>query len=484
MSERFRQDANAPIRRLSTKQYQGLREVYGPIIVIEGISNVSYDEAVEIILPDGELRRGHVLAVGNERTLVEVWAGTSGIELPATRIHFVGQALHVPVAREMLGRVFNGLGEPIDGLAAPIAETMANVHGVPINPTQRAYPRSLIVTGVSVIDGMNTLIRGQKLPLFSGSGLPHNQLAAQIARQAHISDADEEFAVIFVAMGIRHDDAEFFRHSFEASGTLSNTAMFLNLASDAPMERIIAPRTALTLAEFLAFEHNMHVLVIMTDMTNYGEALRELSSRRGEVPSRKGYPGYLYSDLASLYERTGILKDKGGSITQVPILTMPSDDISHPIPDLTGYITEGQIVLSRDLFRSNIYPCVNVLPSLSRLMKDGIGEGYTRADHPNLANQLYAAYARVQEVRSLSAVIGQEELSEVDRRFLAFGEAFEHRFISQGSDEARTIEATLDLGWQIVSLLPREELTRVTEEQINKYYMPQQEAEQAGGQRE
>ncbi len=456
---------------LRTKQYQGLSQISGPIVIVEGVEGVSYGEAVEVIQPNGDVRRGRVMEVSEDRAVVEVWTGTTGLDMPSTRIRFTGHPLYVPVAREMLGRVFNGLARPVDGLAPPIAEHMADVNGMAINPTRRTYPQSLIITGVSVIDGMLTLVRGQKLPIFSGSGLPHNQLAAQIARQAHIADADEPFAVIFVAMGVKHDDAEFFRQSFEESGALSNTAMFLNLASDPPMERIIAPRSALTLAEFLAFEQDMHVLVILTDMTNYGEALRELASLRGEVPSRKGYPGYLYSDLASLYERTGILQGKRGSVTQLPILTMPNDDINHPIPDLTGYITEGQIVLSRDLFRSDIYPCVNVLPSLSRLMKDSIGEGFTRGDHPDLANQLYAAYAHVQEVRSLAAVIGEEELSTTDKKYLEFGQAFEQRFLRQGTDENRSIEMTLDLGWEVLSILPRDELTRVSEENLDAHYV-------------
>jgi len=470
MNSRADQPAGAPYPQLRTKEYQGLSEIHGPIVIVEGVSGVGYDEAVELLLPNGEVRRGHVLAIDDKRAVLEIWSGTTGLEMPTTRVRFVGESLHISVAEEMLGRVFDGLGEPIDGLPAPIAESREDVNGMPINPTRRTYPRSLIVTGLSVIDAMNTLIRGQKLPIFSGSGLPHNELAAQIARQAHISDSEEPFAVIFVAMGVKHDDAEFFRRSFEESGALSNTAMFLNLASDAPMARVTAPRVALTLAEFLAFERDMHVLVIMTDMTNYGEALRELSSRRGEVPSRKGYPGYLYSDLASLYERTGMLKGKKGSITQVPILSMPNDDITHPLPDLTGYITEGQIVLSRDMFRNGIYPCINVLPSLSRLMKDGIGEGYTRSDHPSVANQLYASYAHVQDIRSLAAVIGEEELSETDKQFIAFGEAFEGQFVKQGRDERRSIEMTLDLAWQVLRLLPKDELTRISEEYLNTYY--------------
>jgi len=455
---------------LPTRQYQSVREINGPLMVIENVSDVGYDETVEIVSRDGTLRRGRVLQVGRGQAVVEVWSGTSGLAMGSTRVRFAGQSLHIPVAREMLGRVFDGIGQPIDGYAPPVAAKMADVNGQPINPTAREYPRSLIVTGISVIDAMNTLIRGQKLPIFSGSGLPHNQLAAQIARQAHLQDSDEDFAVVFVALGVRRDDAEFFRQSFEESGALTNTAMFLNLASDPPMERMMAPRAGLTLAEHLAFDLDMHVLVIMTDMTNYGEALRELASQRGEVPSRKGYPGYLYSDLAGLYERTGIIRGRKGSITQVPILAMPNDDLSHPIPDLTGYITEGQIVLQRELHRRSIYPCINVLPSLSRLMKDGIGAGHTRDDHPSLANQLYAAYARVQEVRSLSAVIGEEELSPVDKQYVAFGKAFELQFVSQGEYEARTIDETLDLGWKALSLLPKDELTRVGSDILDVHY--------------
>ncbi len=464
-------EAHVPYRPLlPTRQYDGLAAIYGPIIVIEGAVGVGYNEAVEVLLPNGSIRRGRVLEASTRAAVVEVWGGTSGMQVTGTRVRFTGRPLYAPVAVAMLGRVLNGLGEPIDGIAPPIAEDRRDVNGAPINPTRRTYPRDLIVTGISAIDGMNTLIRGQKLPVFSGSGLPHNELAAQIARQARITASDEGFAVVFCAMGVKHDDAEFFRASFAESGALSNTAMFLNLADDPPMERIMAPRVALTLAEFLAFDRGMHVLVIMTDMTNYGEALRELASERGEVPSRQGYPGYLYSDLASLYERTGILADRPGSITQVPILTMPNDDINHPIPDLTGYITEGQLVLSRDLFRRGIYPCINVLPSLSRLMKDGIGEGFTRADHPDVSNQLYAAYAHVQDVRSLAAVIGEEELSETDRRYLAMGAHFEEDFVRQGEDEARTVEATLDAAWRVLDLLPRSELTRIRENQLDAHY--------------
>lgn len=456
--------------RLVTKLYRGVNEVYGSIVVLNGATNVAYNEDVEVQMEDGSLRRGRVLTASERGVIVEVWAGTTGIEPQSTRVRFTGSSLKLPVSREMLGRIMNGRGEPIDGFAPPIGQLLADVNGSPINPTQREYPSDLIVTGISVIDAMNTLIRGQKLPIFSGSGLPHNQLAGQIARQSHLARSSEEFAIVFAAMGVKHDDAEFFRTSFEQSGALSSTAMFLNLADDPPMERIVTPRTALTLSEHLAFNLGMHVLVIMTDMTNYGEALRELASQRGEVPSRKGYPGYLYSDLASLYERTGIIKGGRGSITQVPILTMPNDDISHPLPDLTGYITEGQIVLSRDLNRTGIYPCVNVLPSLSRLMKDGIGTGFTRADHPSLSDQLYASYAHVQEVRSLATVIGEEELAALDRSYLTFGQAFERQFVGQGLDEMRTIDETLDRGWQVLQLLPRDELSRISNEDLASRY--------------
>ncbi|NLD42993.1 MAG: V-type ATP synthase subunit B [Chloroflexi bacterium] len=463
---------------LPTKQVEGLAAIYGPIIVVEGAGGVGYNEAVEVLLPGGAIRRGRVLEAGERAAVVEVWGGTTGMQVSSARVRFSGRPLYAPVATAMLGRVFNGLGEPLDGIAPPVAEDHRDVNGAPINPTRRTYPRDLIVTGISAIDGMNTLIRGQKLPVFSGSGLPHNELAAQIARQAQLANTGEDFSVVFAAMGVKHDDAEFFRQSFAESGALSSTAMYLNLADDPPMERIMTPRVALTLAEFLAFDRGMHVLVIMTDMTNYGEALRELASEHGEVPSRQGYPGYLYSDLASLYERTGILADRPGSITQVPILTMPNDDINHPIPDLTGFITEGQLVLGRDLFRRGIYPCIDVLPSLSRLMKDGIGEGYTRADHPDVSNQLYASYAHVQEIRSLAAVIGDEELSDTDRRYLEMGTRFEQEFVQQGRDQARTVEETLGAAWRVLRLLPRGELTRIRSSFLDANYpeTPPQEA--------
>jgi V/A-type H+-transporting ATPase subunit B len=461
---------------VSGREYIGLKEITGPLIIVEGVEGVGYGEVAEIYLPSGEKRLGNVLEVGAGIAVVEVFVGTTGLTVEDIRVRFRGKPLELPVSIEMLGRVFNGRGEPIDDAPPPFATKWLDVNGSPINPTAREYPRDFIQTGLSAIDGMNTLVRGQKLPIFSGSGLPHNQLAAQIARQARIAEqstgpADQAggFAIVFVAIGVGHDVATYFRQSFEESGALTNVAMFLNLADDPPIERIVTPRMALTLAEHLAFDMGMHVLVIMTDMTNYAEALRELSSARGEVPSRKGYPGYLYSDLASLYERTGRIKGKPGSITQVPILTMPNDDITHPVPDLTGYITEGQIVVSRELAGQGTYPPINVLPSLSRLMKDGIGKGHTREDHPHIANQLYAAYAHAQDVRALADVVGEEELSEIDKRYLKFGGDFEKRFINQGANENRSINETLDLAWQMVAILPKEELSRVSEEEIERY---------------
>ncbi|MCK5381361.1 MAG: V-type ATP synthase subunit B, partial [Candidatus Latescibacteria bacterium] len=386
------------------------------------------------------------------------------------RVRFKGEPLHFGAGAEILGRVFNGLGQPIDDGPAPLAEKRMDVNGLPINPTAREYPKKFIQTGISAIDGMNTLVRGQKLPVFSGTGLPHNRLVAQITRQAKLIGEDTQFAVVFAAMGIKHDDAQFFRDDLEKAGVLGNVTMFLNQADDPPEERIVTPRFALTLAEYLAFEKGMHVLVLLTDMTNYCEALREIASAREEVPSRKGYPGYLYSDLASIYERCGRIKGRAGSITQIPILTMPNDDITHPIPDLTAYITEGQIVLSRELSQKGIYPPISVLPSLSRIMKDAIGEGRTREDHANTANQLYASYSRVGSVRSLASIVGEEELTELDQRILRFGEEFETRFIQQGSEENRTLEQTLDVGWEALSVLPRSVLHRLSEAQLDRYY--------------
>ena len=462
---------------LGGQEVVGVGRIEGPILFVEGAANVGYDEVVEIVDSQGRVRRGRVLEVGEKTTVVQVFAGSTGLSIDGTRVRFLGGTLHIPVAEEMLGRVFDGLGMPLDGGPQPLTDHYADVNGQPINPTARVYPRDYIQTGISAIDGMNTLLRGQKLPIFSGAGMPHDQIAAQIVRQATLgaeagkpSSESESFAIVFAAMGVKHDVADFFRQSFTESGALTRVAMFLNLADDPPVERLVTPRAALTLAEYLAYERGMHVLVILTDMTNYCEALRQISNVRGEVPSRKGYPGYLYSDLASMYERTGRIRTSDGSITQIPILTMPNDDITHPVPDLTGYITEGQITLGRDLDHQGIYPPIAVLPSLSRLMKDGIGEGHTRADHPHLGAQLYAAYAHMQDVRALASVIGEEELGEVDQKYLKFGHAFEHEFVNQGLNENRTIEQTLDIGWRLVSMLPREELTRLSRDEINQYY--------------
>lgn len=455
----------------------GVSRIEGPIMVVEGAANVSYDEVVEIQDSRGDRRRGRVLEVGEGFAVVQVFAGSTGLSIDGTRVRFLGNTLHIPVAEEMLGRIFDGLGNPIDGGPEPLTDRYADVNGQPINPTARIYPRDYIQTGISTIDGVNTLLRGQKLPLFSGAGMPHDQLAAQIVRQATLGKEagapqteSEEFAIVFAAMGVKNDVADYFRRSFTESGALTRVAMFLNLADDPPVERIVTPRAALTLAEYLAYEKGKHVLVVLTDMTNYGEALRQISNVRGEVPSRKGYPGYLYSDLASLYERTGRIRTSEGSITQIPILTMPNDDITHPMPDLTGYITEGQIVLGRELNFAGIYPPVTVLPSLSRLMKDGIGKGRTREDHPRWGAQLYAAYARTQDVRALASVIGEEELSEVDQKYLKFGRAFEREFVNQDFTENRSIERTLEIGWKLLSILPKQELTRVSLEEIEKYY--------------
>jgi V/A-type H+-transporting ATPase subunit B len=455
----------------------GVARIEGPIVVVQGVGNVGYDEVVEIVDPQGRLRQGRVLEVGEDTAVAEVFAGTTGLSIEDTHVRFLGQPLHIPVAEEMLGRIFDGMGEPVDGGPQPLADQYADVNGQPINPTARIYPRAYIQTGISAIDGMNALVMGQKLPIFSGSGLPHDQLAAQIVRQATLGapvgetpSQSEQFAIVFAAMGVKHDVAAYFRNSFTESGALNRVVMFLNLADDPPVERLVTPRVALTLAEYLAFEREMHVLVVFTDMTNYCEALRQISNIRGEVPSRKGYPGYLYSDLASLYERTGRIKTSQGSITQIPILTMPNDDITHPVPDLTGYITEGQIVLSRNLTHQDVYPPISVLPSLSRLMKDGIGEGRTRADHSHLSAQLYAAHAHVQDVRSLASVIGEEELSTTDQKYLQFGQAFEQEFVNQGPTENRSIEETLTIGWRLLSMLPQEQLTRVSEDEIQQYY--------------
>lgn len=462
---------------LGGQEVVGVGRIEGPILVVEGAANVSYDEVVEIEDASGQHRRGRVLEVGEGFAVVQVFAGSTGLSIDGTRVRFLGTTLRMPVADEMLGRIFDGLGNPIDGGPEPLTDRYMDVNGQPINPTARIYPRDYIQTGISTIDGVNTLLRGQKLPLFSGAGMPHDQLAAQIVRQATLGKEagapqteGDEFAIVFAAMGVKNDVADYFRRSFTESGALTRVAMFLNLADDPPVERVVTPRAALTLAEYLAYELEKHVLVVLTDMTNYGEALRQISNVRGEVPSRKGYPGYLYSDLASLYERTGRIRTSKGSITQIPILTMPNDDITHPMPDLTGYITEGQIVLGRELNFAGIYPPVAVLPSLSRLMKDGIGKGSTRDDHPRWGAQLYAGYARTQDVRALASVIGEEELSDVDQSYLRFGRAFEREFVNQSFTENRSIERTLEIGWKLLSMLPKGELTRVTLDEIATYY--------------
>lgn len=453
------------------KEYLKLERVEGPLIVLSKIEDVAYGEIVDIKLEDGEVRKGKVITVEGENVVVQVFEGTAGISTQNTAVKFTGEPLMVPLSKEILGRTFNGVGEPIDGAYQIVSEVKENINGRPINPVARRYPRNFIQTGISAIDALMTLIRGQKLPIFSGNGIAHNELAVQIVNQAKIEGANSDnFAVVFGAMGVRHDDASYFVRSFEASGVLDHVVMYLNLADDPIVERISTPRCALTAAEYLAFEHNMHVLVILTDMTSYAEALRELSSIKGEVPSRKGYPGYLYSDLATIYERAGMLLDREGSITLIPILTMPNDDITHPIPDLTGFITEGQVVLNRELNQKNIYPPIAVLPSLSRLMKDGIGEEYTREDHADLSSQLFSAYSRVQDVRSLAQIIGEDDLSDVDKLYLEFGRAFEDRFVSQGHSENRSILETLDLGWEILSVLPERELDRISPDMIKKYY--------------
>ncbi len=452
------------------REYSKIVEIKGPLIVVEGVSKASYDEIVEVELSDGTKRRGRVLDVSKNVAVVQVFEGTTGITTTGTRVRFLGRPLELPVSEDMLGRIFNGLGEPIDNGPEIVAEEKYDINGSPINPAVRAYPEDFIQTGISAIDGMNTLVRGQKLPIFSGSGLPHNILAAQIARQATVKGEGEEFGVVFAAIGIKYDDYIFFKKFFEETGALNRVAMFVNLADEPAMIRLVTPRVALTLAEYLAYEKDLHILVILTDMTNYAEALREISSSREEVPGRQGYPGYMYSDLASIYERAGRVHGKKGSITQIPILTMPNDDITHPIPDLTGYITEGQIVLSRDLYNKGIYPPINVLMSLSRLMKEGIGPGKTRDDHAQVSDQLYASYSRGVDLRSLAAVVGEESLSETDRKYLKFADLFEKKFLTQGVRENRSIENTLDLAWDILSDLPEEELTNIKEEMIKKYH--------------
>ena len=455
--------------------YLGVREINGSLIVLDDVEGASFEEVVDIRLEDGTLRQGRVVQMEGSRVVIQVFEGTRGISLDNTRTRLKGHPMELALSPELLGRVFDGAGRPIDGLGDIYPVVRANINGTPINPVSRVYPKNYINTGISTIDTLMTLIRGQKLPIFSGSGMKHNELAVQIARQARISDEGEEkFCIVFAAMGAKNDVAEYFRRSFDESGVLQKVVMFLNLSNDPIIERILTPRCALTAAEYLAFEQGMHVLVIMTDMTSYAEALREFSSSKGEIPGRKGFPGYLYSDLASLYERAGMVRGKSGSVTQIPILTMPNDDVTHPVPDLTGYITEGQIVLDRTLDNSGTYPPVSILPSLSRLMKDGIGEGYTRADHSALSNQLFASYAKVMDARSLASVIGEEELSPTDKKYIEFGKLFEQHFVSQGANENRSIGESLDLGWQLLSTLPREELDRVDDKLLDQYYHPEQ----------
>jgi len=453
-------------------EYVGLKEITGPLAVVDGVRGVGYEELVKLTLDNGEVRTGRVITCEGDRAVVQIFEGTHGLSLENTRARFLGKPMELALSKEMLGRVFDGAGDPIDGLGELYPDERRNINGAAINPVTRRYPRSCIYTGISAIDGMSTLIRGQKLPVFSGSGMRHNEVAAQIVRQAKVGD-DSEFAIVFAAMGVKNDTADFFKHDFEKSGALQRVVTFMNLASDPIIERILTPRCALTAAEYLAFKHGMHVLVIMTDITSYCEALREFSSSKGEIPSRKGYPSYLYSDLASLYERAGMIQGKSGSVTMIPILTMPNDDITHPIPDLTGYITEGQIVLDRNLDQSGVYPPIAVLPSLSRLMKDGIGKGFTREDHPMLANQLFASYAKVQDARALASVIGEDELSDVDKKYLEFGRQFESNFVTQGADTDRSIDQTLETGWRILGVLPKEELDRVDAVLLKKYYDPE-----------
>ncbi|MBU5455540.1 V-type ATP synthase subunit B [Caproiciproducens sp. MSJ-32] len=451
------------------KEYKTVKEVVGPLMIVEGVEGVKYDELVEVELQNGERRRGKVLEVNGSRAMVQLFEGSTGINLKGTKARFLGRPQDIGVSIDMLGRVFDGLGNPIDGGPNIIAEKRLDINGEPINPVSRDYPSEFIQTGVSAIDGLNTLVRGQKLPVFSGSGLPHAQLAAQIARQATVLNSDAQFAVVFAAIGITFEESQFFIDEFTRTGAIDNSVLFMNLASDPAIERISTPRMALTTAEYLAFEKGMHVLVIMTDMTNYAEALREVSSARKEVPGRRGYPGYLYTDLATLYERAGRIKGREGSITQIPILTMPEDDKTHPIPDLTGYITEGQIILSRELYKKGIMPPIDVLPSLSRLKDKGIGKGKTREDHADTMNQLFSAYAQGKQARELSAILGESALSDVDKLYAKFAEAFEEEYVNQGFNANRSIEETLELGWKLLKILPRTELKRIRDEYLDKY---------------
>ena len=451
-------------------EYLGLSNINGPLVVLEGLQDAFFDEIVEFVIDGNQRKMGRIVELNDDKAVIQVFEGTENMSLTNTHTKLSGHPMEVAVSPDMLGRTFNGVGEPIDGLGSLFSTDKRDINGLPLNPIRREYPRNYIRTGISAIDGLTTLIRGQKLPIFSGNGLPHDQLAAQIVKQASLGDdSEEEFAIVFAAMGVKHDVADFFRKTFEESGVSDHVCMFLNLANDPVVERLITPKVALTVAEYLAFECDKHILVILTDMTSFAEAMREVSSSRGEIPSRKGYPGYLYSELATIYERAGIVQGAKGSVTQLPILTMPNDDITHPIPDLTGYITEGQVVLDRNLYGQGIYPPISVLPSLSRLMKDGIGEGYTRDDHQDLANQLFSSYAKVGEARNLASVIGEDELSDLDKKYLEFGREFEKRYVGQGMTENRSIQDTLDLGWELLQILPREELDRIDTKILEKY---------------
>jgi V/A-type H+/Na+-transporting ATPase subunit B len=461
------------------KEYKSIINISGPLLLVEGVDGVKYEELVDIKLGDGSLRTGRVLEVEEDRALVQVFEGTSGIDSENTRIRFLGRGAQMYLSQDILGKVFTGLGKPMTDNDRIIAEKSMDINGSPINPFARDYPDEFIQTGISSIDGLNTLVRGQKLPVFSGSGLPHNRIAAQIARQSAVLGKKEEFAVVFVAIGITFEESQYFIEDFTRTGAISRSVLILNLADDPAIERIATPRVGLTCAEYLAFEKDMHVLVILTDMTNYCEALKEVSAARKEIPGRRGYPGYLYTDLATIYERAGRIKGKKGSITQIPILTMPEDDKTHPIPDLTGYITEGQIILSRSLHKKKLVPPVDVLPSLSRLKDKGIGESKTREDHADTFNQLYAAYARGKEVQELAVILGEAALTELDRIYFKFAEEFENRYISQGEYENRTIEETLDLGWKLLSVFPREELKRIDDAYIEKY-LPKTDKKEEG----
>ncbi|HNS48079.1 MAG TPA: V-type ATP synthase subunit B [bacterium] len=451
------------------KEYRSVREIVGPLLLVEGVSGVTFNEIAEIILPDGSRRRGQVLELDGDRALLQVFEGTTGLNPSQTRVRFEGRPLQLGVSPDLLGRVFDGLGGPIDGGPRPIPGEYLDINGTPINPVSRDYPSEFIETGISAIDGLNSLVRGQKLPIFSGSGLPHNRLTAQICRQSRVLGQAEKFGIVFAAMGITFEEADFFIRDFRQTGAIERSVLFINLADDPAIERIATPRMALTAAEYLAFELGMHILVILTDLTNYAEALREISAARNEVPGRRGYPSYLYTDLASIFERAGRIKERPGSITQMPILSMPEDDKTHPIPDLTGYITEGQIILSRSLHQAGIYPPVDVLPSLSRLRDKGIGPGRTREDHANLASQLFASYARGREARELAVVLGEAALSEIDQAMLRFSDAFEKEFINQGESESRAVLETLDAGWRLLAGLPRSELKRIRTEILDRF---------------